>query len=99
MATKEHPFYEIIEGAPVCSRATLNRLERGQSIKDDDLYIFFIQKLGFQVDDFPGIMSNVERISEELYTAVEMYDVDRISSLKKQIDIIFIIKKFILLLS
>lgn len=89
LATKEHPFYEIIEGAPVCSRATLNRLERGQSIKDDDLYIFFIQKLGFQVDDFPGIMSNVERISEELYTAVEMYDVDRISSLKKQIDIIF----------
>lgn len=89
LATKEHPFYEIIEGAPVCSRATLNRLERGQSIKDDDLYIFFIQKLGFQVDDFPGIMSNVERISEELYTAVEMYDVDRIKRIDQEVENLF----------
>lgn len=89
LATKEHPFYEIIEGAPVCSRATLNRLERGQSIKDDDLYIFFIQKLGFRVDDFPGIMSNVERISEELYTAVEMYDVDRIKRIDQEVENLF----------
>ncbi|MCH1941307.1 hypothetical protein [Holdemania massiliensis] len=89
LATKEHPFYEIIEGAPVCSRATLNRLERGQSIKDDDLYIFFIQKLGFQVDDFPGIMSNVERISEELFDAVEMYDVDRIKGIDQEVEDLF----------
>ena len=60
-----------------------------QSIKDDDLYIFFIQKLGFQVDDFPGIMSNVERISEELYTAVEMYDVDRIKRIDHEVENLF----------
>ena len=78
LATREHPFYEVVEGEPVCSRATLNRLERGQIIKDDELYVFFIEKLGFKVDDFPGVMSQVELISAELFEAVELYDIRKI---------------------
>lgn len=86
LATKDHPFYEIVEGEPVCSRATLNRLERGQIIKDDELYVFFIEKLGFKVDDFPGVMTNVERLGDELFDAVLMYDVHRIRNLKNEIE-------------
>ena len=86
LATKDHPFYEIVEGEPVCSRATLNRLERGQIIKDDELYVFFIEKLGFKVDDFPGVMTNVERLGDELFDAVLMYDVHLIRNLKNEIE-------------
>ena len=89
LATKDHPFYEIVEGEPVCSRATLNRLERGQIIKDDELYVFFIEKLGFKVDDFPGVMSQVDLISDELFEAVELYDIKKIKEIDHKIEILF----------
>ena len=89
LATKDHPFYEIVEGEPVCSRATLNRLERGQIIKDDELYVFFIEKLGFKVDDFPGVMSQVDLISDELLKAIEKYDVGKIREIDNSIEILF----------
>lgn len=89
LATREHPFYEVVEGEPVCSRATLNRLERGQIIKDDELYVFFIEKLGFKVDDFPGVMSQVELISAELFEAVELYDIRKIKEIDNKIETLF----------
>ena len=93
LATKDHPFYEIVEGEPVCSRATLNRLERGQIIKDDELYVFFIEKLGFKVDDFPGVMSQVDLISDELFEAVELYDINKIKTIDNEIDELFLSAK------
>ena len=93
LATKDHPFYEIVEGESVCSRATLNRLERGQIIKDDELYVFFIEKLGFKVDDFPGVMTNVERLSDELFKAVELYDLTKIKTIDDELDQVFKDKK------
>ena len=89
LATREHPFYEVVEGEPVCSQATLNRLERGQIIKDDELYVFFIEKLGFKVDDFPGVMSQVELISAELFEAVELYDIRKIKEIDNKIETLF----------
>ena len=66
------------------------------------MYVFFIEKLGFKVDDFPGVMTNVERLGDELFDAVLMYDVHRIRNLKNEIEsvlekakIIFIMQKYI----
>ena len=89
LATREHPFFEVAEGQPVCSRATLNRMERGLSVRDDELYEFFIGKLGFRASEFPGVIEQAEKLGEELYSAVELYDVSKIEQLDKQIDTLF----------
>lgn len=89
LATKDYPFFEIASGSPVCSRATLNRLERGYAIKDDDLYYFFIEKLGFKAKEFPGLLDQAEKIGEYLYRAVEKYDVDDISRLDSLVELMF----------
>lgn len=89
LATREHPFFEVAEGQPVCSRATLNRMERGLSVRDDELYEFFIGKLGFRASEFPSVIEQAEKLGEELYSAVELYDVSKIEQLDKQIDTLF----------
>ncbi len=89
LAAREHPFFEVAEGQPVCSRATLNRMERGLSVRDDELYEFFIGKLGFRASEFPGVIEQAEKLGKELYSAVELYDVSKIEQLDKQIDTLF----------
>ncbi|MGB7594075.1 MAG: hypothetical protein WBL80_00740, partial [Erysipelotrichaceae bacterium] len=40
-----HPFFDIQLGYPVCSRATLLKLENGKEIREEELYRFFLDKL------------------------------------------------------
>ena len=89
LSTRENPFFEIAENEPVCSRATLNRLERGQVIKDEDLYSFFIRKLGYDGEDHPGITDSVNLFSDTLYEAVNEYNVEKMERLEAELEEIF----------
>ena len=89
LATKEHPFFEIAENEPVCSRATLNRLERGQVIKDEDLYTFFISKLGFDGKEQPGISEKVSLFCDDLLEAVDNYQVEILTAMEERLEQLF----------
>lgn len=42
-------FYDVALGEAVCSRATLIQIEKGRKIKDIQLYVFFLCKLGIEI--------------------------------------------------
>lgn len=45
IVSTRHPFFELLPGYPVCSRATLSRIENGKDIYEEELYRFFLRKL------------------------------------------------------
>ncbi len=45
---REHPYWAVADGQPVCSRKTVNNLEQGRCQTDEDTLIFLIGKLGFR---------------------------------------------------
>ena len=47
---EDYPFDEVMIGENVCSIATFRRLEAGEPIKNNELYEYFIEKLGFDFD-------------------------------------------------
>lgn len=93
LATPNHHFFEIAPGQPVCSKATLNRLERGQSTKDDDLYLFFIKKLGYQAHDDFKLTQNLEDIYQRLYIAADFYIVEDLEKIEQEVELLFENKK------
>lgn len=48
LTSRNHPFFEVKCGQPVCSRKTLCQLEKGKNIQEESLYRFFLSKLGMQ---------------------------------------------------
>jgi hypothetical protein len=44
--SSDHPFFDVQAGFPVCSRGTMLRLENGKNIREEELYRFFLGKLG-----------------------------------------------------
>jgi hypothetical protein len=46
ICSTEHPFFDVQPGYPVCTRPTLLRLEQGKDIQEEELYRFFLHKLG-----------------------------------------------------
>lgn len=45
-SSHRHLFFDLAPGFPVCSRGTLVRLEQGKTIHEEELYRFFLHKLG-----------------------------------------------------
>ncbi|HAM62606.1 MAG TPA: hypothetical protein DCP62_02790, partial [Erysipelotrichaceae bacterium] len=45
ITSTKHAFFELLPGYPVCSRATLSRIENGKDIYEEELYRFFLRKL------------------------------------------------------
>lgn len=45
ITSTRHTFFELHPGYPVCSRATLSRIENGKDIYEEELYRFFLRKL------------------------------------------------------
>jgi len=45
ITSARHTFFELHPGYPVCSRATLSRIENGKDIYEEELYRFFLRKL------------------------------------------------------
>lgn len=48
LTSRNHPFFEVNCGQPVCSRKTLCQLENGKYIQEESLYRFFLNKLGMR---------------------------------------------------
>jgi hypothetical protein len=62
-----HPFFEIHPGFPVCSRGTMLRLEQGKDIHEEELYRFFLRKLGENYAYSPSR----ERIYDQCFNAFD----------------------------
>lgn len=81
---EDYPFDEVMIGEPVCSIATFRRLEAGEPIKNNELYEYFIEKLGFDFDYMHELLDFQETFGKRLYHAVEMYDCDELRKLKNE---------------
>lgn len=45
ISSLSHPFFDVQPGYPVCSRNTMLKLETGKTIREEELYRFFLRKL------------------------------------------------------
>lgn len=81
---EDYPFDEVMIGENVCSIATFRRLEAGDPIKNNELYEYFIEKLGFDFDYMHELLGFQETFGKRLYHAVEMYDCDELRKLKNE---------------
>lgn len=84
-ADADYPFEEIADGENVCSIATFRRLEAGESVKNNELYEYFIDKLDFEFDYRFELLDYQEKMGKRLYHAMEMYDCKAMSEIKKEV--------------
>ena len=63
LTSRNHPFFEVNCGQPVCSRKTLCQLENGKYIQEESLYRFFLGKLGLNY----AFSSHQDRMFAQLF--------------------------------
>ncbi|MGX8852756.1 hypothetical protein [Amedibacillus sp. YH-ame10] len=69
----------------ICSPNTLKNMEAGGLSRSLEIYVEMLDKFDLKLDEFPEIDKAVYRLTEELYEAIEDYDLKKIITLLNRI--------------
>lgn len=83
--TPYHPLYELRVGMSVCSRATIQRLEKGMSISDSNILRFCLGKLGHPHQLMDDRILRIDRQLIQLVSQTQWHHKSSRDRLKRQI--------------
>lgn len=75
---KQNSWTQIRFCENICSPNTLKSIESGKVGRSDAIYEQLLAKLDLKYGEFPVIDEGIEKVIEDLYEAVEYYDIDLI---------------------